>query len=206
MNGILNPDGKLYALGGWLWDLFYLNLLTLLSSIPVITIGTSISAMQYTLFKLKQNECSGITACFFHSFRDNFKQSIILSLFLVVSIYLLWLDKQIVDIYGNIGLKVFLIIIAVMISELFTWSITLLSRYQNTLWHTFRNAGKLCIAHPLRSLGMSILTMLPIILPLIDIILLLPVLLIGISFCGWFRLYLYSPIFHKYEETHDIVG
>ena len=49
-------------------DLMWLNILTLVCCLPVITAGASITAMHYVLLKMVRNEESYITKDFFKSF------------------------------------------------------------------------------------------------------------------------------------------
>lgn len=64
-------------------DLALLNLLVLLCSIPVFTIGASTTALYYTLIKLIHNE-DKLFRAFFRSFRQNFLQSTLLWLLLLL--------------------------------------------------------------------------------------------------------------------------
>lgn len=75
----------------------YLNLLWFVCSIPIFTIGASTTALYYTSLKVIRGEESSLTRQFFHSFRENFKQSTILwlimagvGLFLAGDIYILY--------------------------------------------------------------------------------------------------------------------
>ncbi|MBO5952706.1 MAG: YesL family protein [Oscillospiraceae bacterium] len=53
----------------------YLNLLWILCSLPVFTIGASTTALYYVTLKMVQDEESNITAMFFRAFRENFRQA-----------------------------------------------------------------------------------------------------------------------------------
>lgn len=71
---------------GYIW---WLNILWLICSIPIFTIGASTSALIYSCMKLQKDE-GIVTHNFFHSFKDNFKQATaIWLLYLVVGILLL---------------------------------------------------------------------------------------------------------------------
>ena len=75
----------------------YLNLLWLVCSLPIITIGASTTALYYTSLKIVRDQGQGIGAQFFRSFRENFRQATVLwlillgaGLFLGADIYLVW--------------------------------------------------------------------------------------------------------------------
>lgn len=61
----------------------YLNLLWILCSLPVFTIGASTTALYYVTLKMVQDDESNITAMFFRAFRENFRQATILWLILL---------------------------------------------------------------------------------------------------------------------------
>ena len=50
-------------------DLMWLNILTLLCCLPIITAGASLTAMHYVLLKMVRNEESYISRAFFKSFK-----------------------------------------------------------------------------------------------------------------------------------------
>ena len=74
MKGIFDPDNPVVrgiAKFGYIW---YLNLLWLVTSLPIFTIGASTTALIYSCSKLHDN--SGYpTKNFFSAFKSNFKQS-----------------------------------------------------------------------------------------------------------------------------------
>ena len=63
----------------------YLNLLWLVCSLPIVTMGASTTALYYTSLKIIRGEENSLTRQFFHSFRDNFKQASVLWLILLGS-------------------------------------------------------------------------------------------------------------------------
>jgi len=52
-------------------DLMWLNILTLICCIPVITAGAALTSMHYVALKIVRNEESYITRSFFKSFKTN---------------------------------------------------------------------------------------------------------------------------------------
>ena len=61
----------------------YLNLLWLICSLPIFTIGASTTALYYVCLKIVRGEESHVAAQFFRSFRENFKQATVLWLILL---------------------------------------------------------------------------------------------------------------------------
>lgn len=75
----------------------YLNLLWIICSLPIFTIGASTTALYYVALKVVRDEEQNIGAQFFRSFKENFKQSTVLwlillgvGLFLGADVYLVW--------------------------------------------------------------------------------------------------------------------
>ena len=64
---------------GKMADLLWLNVLTLICCIPIVTIGASFTAMNYMALKMARNEECYITRGFFKSFRENLKQATLIS-------------------------------------------------------------------------------------------------------------------------------
>ena len=68
-------DGPIMRVLGKISDLLILNLLTILCCLPIITAGAAFTAMHYCCLKLVRGKETSMSADFFHSFKDNFKQS-----------------------------------------------------------------------------------------------------------------------------------
>ena len=72
---ILDIDGPLIQFLGKMADLMWLNILTMLCCIPIVTAGASLTALNYMALKIVRNEECYITRGFFKAFKDNFFQS-----------------------------------------------------------------------------------------------------------------------------------
>lgn len=56
-------------------DLMILNLLFIATSIPVVTLGASLTALNFTAMRIGTGECGSVTGDYFRSFRQNFRQA-----------------------------------------------------------------------------------------------------------------------------------
>ena len=72
---IFDLDSPFMRVLGIISDLMILNILTLIMCIPVVTAGASFTAMHYCCLKLVRGKEYSMTKDFFHSFKDNLKQS-----------------------------------------------------------------------------------------------------------------------------------
>lgn len=75
MSEFFNPDNSIMRFITKIANSVYLNILWLVCSLPVVTIGASTTSLFYVTLKMAKNEEGNITAAFFRSFRDNFKQA-----------------------------------------------------------------------------------------------------------------------------------
>lgn len=132
-------------------DLILLNIIFLLSCIPIVTIGASITAMYYVTLKMARNEDSYIFRSFVKSFKQNFKQSTIIWLILLAVGALLFVDFNIMEQAGSEGVfkavYLGLYLLLLLFGMVFAYIFPLLSRFDNTVKNTFLNALKMAIAH-----------------------------------------------------------
>lgn len=75
MNGIFNYDGFLVKILSKVMYVVCLNLLFLICSIPIFTIGAANTAMHTVLLRYHRGDEPHILKGFFGAFRDNFKKS-----------------------------------------------------------------------------------------------------------------------------------
>lgn len=84
LKGIFSPDNPVFRFFIKLGYCWWLNILWLVTSIPIITIGASTTALIYSAMKL-QNDEGHPTGNFFRSFKENFRQSTIIWLIYMVA-------------------------------------------------------------------------------------------------------------------------
>jgi uncharacterized membrane protein YesL len=65
-------------------DIMILNLVFIATSIPVVTIGASLTALNFTAMRIATGECNSVTGDYFRSFRQNFRQATVISLLLAL--------------------------------------------------------------------------------------------------------------------------
>ena len=83
MGGLFAADGKLAQTLGKIADLVILNVLWIVCSIPVVTAGAAATAFYSVALKMIKNEEAYVASSFFKAFRENFKQSFIVTLILL---------------------------------------------------------------------------------------------------------------------------
>lgn len=84
-----------------IFNIFWLSILWLLCCIPVITIGASTIALYYVMLKLVKDEETTVTREFFHSFKQNFLQSLPVTVIVLVVVVVLVADFHILGAAGR---------------------------------------------------------------------------------------------------------
>lgn len=202
MSGLFNPEGKFAQYGGKLWDLIWLNILVVICMLPVITMGAAMSAMHYILLKIYRNEEGNITSSFFKAFCNNFKQSTAISLIYSAVIYLLIVSMGIAFSLQMGILKYLLIVVLAFICGAWNWSLIFQSRYRNTVLKTIRLSIMATLAHPFRSILMTIMFALPAALLVVGVENFVIVILVGFTMPGFIQVITYRSVFQKLETAN----
>lgn len=140
---IFDINSPLWRFMGFLGDLVCVNLLFLLTSVPVVTIGASVTAMNSVFFKLKEKRDNGLIKDYLRAFAENFgKSTVIWMLFLI---FLAGCVLNFNAVFNtNIPQKKTIMIIlgAVMflVSTTVLYSLAMLARFENGLKDTVAKA------------------------------------------------------------------
>jgi uncharacterized membrane protein YesL len=84
MNKILSNDSLFGRVFGKIGDIVFLNILFIIFSLPIITIGASYTAMEYTYMKQHREGDIALFKTFTKAFKSNFKQSTVSWLIILV--------------------------------------------------------------------------------------------------------------------------
>lgn len=140
-------------------DLMILNIVFLITCIPVFTIGAAWTALYYVAMKMVRDEESTILRSYFHAFRQNFRQATVLWLGVVAVGALLGLDFLILNrmdsVYAavmNTGIGIIAVLAFLVLQYLFP----LLAKFDAGTVQTLKNACLLAVAHLPRTLVMAL--------------------------------------------------
>lgn len=184
-------------------DLMWLNILTLICCIPIITVGPALTALHYMALKIVRDEECYITKGFFKSFKENFLQATAIWLIMLVVIAMLVGDFLIIK-YSGLSfpkaLQVIIIAIAILFLFMATFVFPVLARFVNTIRQTIKNAFLMSIMQFPKTILMIIISIIP---P--AVFLLIPqaiplVFLFGLSLPAWLSAKLYNKFFQKIED------
>lgn len=199
-------DGPVFRFISTLVDLIFLNILIVIFSIPIITIGAAFTAGHFTALKMRRGEGT-IVKTFWKSFKVNFVQSTILEIVLaVLAVMTLFLVSAAGGDLEQMESLIHLFILFFWVCIFFTamWAFPLQARFINPLLVTLRNAYGLSVRHMLRTIYMLIVYLLPIVLVLLNVKFISIVILFGVSGPIYISVLMYNKIFEKLED--DIKG
>jgi len=151
------PDSRLVHWIETIGELVILNVLWLVTSIPLFTLGASTTALYHAVISLKEGMGRAAPTEFFHSFRENFFESTIMLLVLLIPLLMavgyylaIYFDAIVLPMWLQIVLfiPVNLILLAV------GWIFPQIAVYHNNYAATIRNALLLAVAKFPQSLAM----------------------------------------------------
>lgn len=151
---VLSPDSKFMQELRNLTDAIWINILMVVTSIPVVTVGAAITAGHDANRRALQGEAGGVTGNYFKAFRANFaKSTVIWAVFGVAGAALVyaWVALQITPLLvPKFGLTLVWLIG-------FEWVFALQARFENTVGRTMVNAFVFGVSHMLLTVGMAVL-------------------------------------------------
>lgn len=144
MDGLLKYDSKFWVILDRITDIVILNFLFIVASIPIVTIGASVSATYSVSFKHIKNEDISVSKEFIKNFRENFKVSTILWILMIVVGGVLLLDFHISNLIYNEVLSIMLKFISILVGIIYLFSLTymfpIISKFDNTIKNTIINS------------------------------------------------------------------
>lgn len=151
MSRFFNMESPVFQFLSRLADLMILNVIFLITCIPIVTIGAAWTSLSYMTMKMIRNEESYIVRGYFKSFKQNFKQSTIMWLIVLVAGFVLYMDYRIMSVMTDVpGHNIILIgIYAVTLLSLFVlqYLFPLVAKFYNSTKNMFRNALLMSIRH-----------------------------------------------------------
>lgn len=133
-------------------DAFFLSILFTITSIPIITIGPSISALYYTAMKGVQGDDGYIWKNYIKSFKENFKQATLMWLMFMAAFFVLGVDVWFwytqIKLGANFVVKSVAVVSVVMLLVaifICIYAFPLQAKFDNKISVTLRNAFLLSI-------------------------------------------------------------
>lgn len=206
---IFSVDSPFFRCMSLIGDMMLLNLMWILCSLPIITIGASTTALLYTGMKLAKGRDGYVIRNFWKSFRQNFKQSTIIYLILLVLGgalgFATWFWMNRTDTISQICSVLMICVLLVYLIELmFVFAVQ--AKFVNPVFQTMKNALVMGIQNLpitlLCAVGVGLLIGLNATFFVANIL----TLVIGVGALGWVLGMFYNLAFRKYlpkEEKKD---
>lgn len=200
---IFDLDSPLMNVLNKMADLMWLNILTLICCIPIITAGAALTSMHYVALKIVRNEESYITRNFFKSFKTNFRQATLIWLMLLLIAAILGGDYYIITKSGVQFSQVLIVLIMAagvlaICTALYVFPV--LAKFDNTIMGTIRNAFIMSILQLPKTLVMLVMAFFPLIIYLVSLRLIPIIFLFGFSLPAYASAMLYNKFFQKLED------
>ena len=202
--GIFSVDGGVARFLTRLGNLFVLNLLTIVCSIPIFTIGAAMTALYTVTLKLTRGEEGNLVAGYFKAFRDNFKQTTLVWLagggLILFMMFDIWLLRLMEGTFGQVY-RIILFVLILFFVMIIVYAFALLARFENTIKNTIKNALVLSLGKPLPAVLVVFFTILPILVLMFSYRFVIVDILIGASGPAYLASNYFASIFKRYEEN-----
>lgn len=160
LDSIFSLDNPFFKLMSRVADIILLNVLFVLSCIPIVTVGAALTSLYYVAINAWKREDGYVFAMYKRSFKENFKQSTAMWLIMaVVGVVLsvdVWFWVTQWKATSNGVYKPLIVISVVLLAVyllIFTYVWPLLAKFSNSLKGTLKNAFAMAITHVPETFG-----------------------------------------------------
>lgn len=191
-------------------DMVCLNILWLICSIPIITIGASTAALYTVMLKMVKNEEGYIFRGFFKAFKSNFKQSTIMWIVILLLGIVCWIDYRVAGVMPGMGgsiMRIIFLLLGFILLSVTIYIFPLTARYENTIRNTVRNALILTVGKLPYTLLMVVVTVGSVIISLwnsMTLMFAIPLwFIIGVSLIAWINSYILRRVFMIFDSVEN---
>ena len=171
MNGFFSLDSKFMQALSRIADLMILNVVYLLTCLPIVTIGAANSALYTVCFRLGTKREGHTLRDYFRAFRDNFRQGTVLWLFLLLFGAASCVNAMMF--YSLSGQMHYLFVlfafVLVIVLMLYGYTFPLQSQFQNSCKDTLKNAMILSVGYLPRTIVIVAFNVFPAVLLLVNL-------------------------------------
>ncbi len=163
MSSIFASDSALSRFLSKVADLMILNVLFIATCIPVVTIGASLTALNFVAMRFPDNRSESVIADYFRSFRQNFRQATIVWGFVVLvgavlaAWYILVTNLTLGAVAQVILLGIWYVLAIAFVGTVL-YVFPYLSRFDGSTREVFRNARLMSWRHTLTTLVVVVIT------------------------------------------------
>lgn len=181
-------------------NVFFLNIIFVLFSLPVVTIGASLTAMYSVCLKLVNKEEPQLWKAFIHAFKVNFKKATIAWLLLIAAFIVLWGDNMLINTVEG-GLASFYTFVSVveivLLAMVIPFLFPLIAKFDNTVGNYFKNSILMAIGNLGSWIKVALIWFAPTVLSLRYPVIIVSTWYIWLLFMFGLMAYLSSKVIHK---------
>jgi len=207
MNRLFSLDSPVTAFLSRVADLVWLNILTLICCIPVVTAGAAITALHYVTVKMVRNEEGYLTKSYFKSFKQNFLQATGMWLLFVLIAVVAVADFYFISMMDSGVAMVLRTGLCAVIFFFFCGGVywfALLSKFENTVINTIKNSCLVGVLNfPRTLLIMAIYGGFAFLYAVLSFRIMPLIFMVGISLPVYLAGYLYSAVFKRLEPAEE---
>lgn len=146
----MNYDSRFSRVLNRLTELILLNFIFILTCLPILTIGASVTALYSTALKMARNEEGYIFQGYFKDFAANFKQATAFWLIELLLYFQLHVLSVAAAVNGGYMIQIYTVItwvLGILYSMYFLFVFPLTATFQNTFFRIAKNAFVMIISH-----------------------------------------------------------
>lgn len=200
MRNFFNTDNAFWRAMAKTFDMVVLNIIWLIFSLPVITIGPATAALNYAMLKVVDGDDYELWKSFWKSFKQNLKQGILIGLlFTVMGVVMYIATVYYVLVPGKLDniFQIFQIFVDLVYLLVCSWVFGVLARYNNKIGIIMGAAFTLSIQH----FGYSVLMIVTEVSILFIVLLYAPILgLWGMGLIAFINCICYRSAFGKIKK------
>ena len=189
-----------------LCNFIVLNLVFLITCLPVITIGTALSSLYYVTLREARGEYGYLVRPYLTEFRQNLKSgtAAFSVLFLIGAVLLFnlvfWYSFETVVTSVLAGLFIIALFLWLFV---FTYTFPLIARFENTTKQTLKNAFSLMMTNVKPTIALALIYITVITLCLFAKPMKLLMVLFGFAFIAYCQSFIFKKIFEPYEKEQE---
>ena len=199
-------NSKLFNIFSAFTNILLINACWIALCLPVFTAGASTAALYFCMEQQRTDELVYPVKTFWRAFRENFKQGTILLVIAaavaVLGFFDILLILQFRELLGFATLALLLPFILTLTALFYIFPLQ--GNYNNTVKNTILNAWRMSMAHPMTTVGIIVINVLPLAAGLMFPIILPYVIMLSIAFGGsvpaWLSMMLLHKVFYQYDE------
>lgn len=200
--GYDNTIARFFRTVGYIW---YIHLLWLITSLPLITLGASTTALHYTMMKLQKEE-GYPTSNFFHALKRDFKESTILFFIYAIGGIAIGCDliigNQLATHAGRLlWILAWILAVPYFLSLLYVFAVE--ARFNNTVWNTMKYAFGLSIKNMKETIQLVLLSLLMVYINTWLVLCNFITLVFGVGLLIYLFSFYYNRIFEPYIQKYS---